>query len=1234
MSSHDHDAVDREGIGFVHYQIPKLLGGWIFREQTTSDYGVDGHVEIVTEGKPTGRLVGLQIKTGKSRFVNRTESGWVYRPSDRHTEYWLRHSLPMYLLLVDTSTETIYWQIVDESTVTRGPRGGRVVNVPESNTLANVSAHWLQASSVLGGGARENFKKNLEHLPPSVSGRLLKHNETSKIASEWLTAHLALGRTAPELTARTLLANSPSWMEDLGADGWIAVGHYAYSHDAPFEAADAFERAGGLNPEIAGQMKFSAAGALGAVDPDRARDLFNQAFNSADAALIGEIGLSVLELGTHAAGRPDEALIARAQSETNDVVAVSFLARHFSNTGRRDEAVRLWERALELDAENAELFCGLSTELDRRARTTDRRADDSSRALELATRAVEQLHQWAGPSIGPLNHLLHLLLLDNDYAGTLDRALPEPRGRATASEAAHPEVLTAAVLAADGLGDRELIDELLSRLPNGMYQDFARASLSENDRLAPEERKTLWENVLSNVDATTPRELVTTVTRLAHLGIDASERLHALVDTQVVTAERVDLIRSIAAAVGDLDGALPTFRAQADENQTAAYTLIQLLQDADRMEDAVLAAEDAAIRFSEPRFSLMQADLLCAQGRFDSASDVLQSVVNAPGLADSARIDTHAFLARRAAVSNNWPEIRRQCEAALAAGGSEPRLIPIAWFLAETYLRLSRADLAVDLIRRRALIPNTAAEGKIWAWAVSAEPITESRAAAMLELALKFSDDPLLSGNLLTSIIMRTREADPDSVAGPLDDRVVVADTIRRRTFEELDRHIDAHGSATPVRRIRADSPGELRERLVAEVERLNRPVAEAATLATRGEIPLGLFAFAAGRSLAYTLAGRILGLYVSGSLIEEESSAEDTAVPAALNDQVAVDMSALMVGSMLADFPTLRGHFRRLLIPRDCAADVEAAKAEVRGVGNSSGTLGWDHVHERPVYLDPDVDHQLASLRRLNVLERAMQHTTQVEVAELPSFGDEDAVAHLAWLGPIALAKQYGCSLWSDDVAVRKVARSIGVASFGTMALLDHLLTRRVEASPAGDLTALDDIVSNRRQEMRNAARERIVDVPLGVEELAKEAAESGFPLDLAQCTVGRPGWWILTADVASDLDDLLLQIEDPLTANAWRAIAMSGAAQIGRWDKNRASTFMTFAALLGYESAPPPEAIAGSLRIAAEVGARNQIGDLTRTFQATANVFLESGVEWLTADFVRSVLDDLGPTWPGQMA
>ena len=108
----DTDETDREGIAVCALQVTRL--GLAFREQGTSDFGVDAQAEMKREGRPTGRLVGLQIKSGPSYFDEPYEDGWIFRPKKKHVRYWLNHSLPVYVLLVKLDTMTVYWQEVTE----------------------------------------------------------------------------------------------------------------------------------------------------------------------------------------------------------------------------------------------------------------------------------------------------------------------------------------------------------------------------------------------------------------------------------------------------------------------------------------------------------------------------------------------------------------------------------------------------------------------------------------------------------------------------------------------------------------------------------------------------------------------------------------------------------------------------------------------------------------------------------------------------------------------------------------------------------------------------------------------------------------------------------------------------------------------------------------------------------------------------------------------------------------
>ena len=65
MQREESDNTGRVGVYAVALAIEKSLG-WILREQPTSDHGIDAHVEIVDERDVTGRLIALQIKSGKS----------------------------------------------------------------------------------------------------------------------------------------------------------------------------------------------------------------------------------------------------------------------------------------------------------------------------------------------------------------------------------------------------------------------------------------------------------------------------------------------------------------------------------------------------------------------------------------------------------------------------------------------------------------------------------------------------------------------------------------------------------------------------------------------------------------------------------------------------------------------------------------------------------------------------------------------------------------------------------------------------------------------------------------------------------------------------------------------------------------------------------------------------------------------------------------------------------------
>jgi hypothetical protein len=109
--------------------------GWLFREQSTEDYGIDAHAEVVADDDVSGRLLALQIKSGRSWFREPGPAGWWYRPGADHLQYWLSHSLPVAVVLYDPGTKRCHWQLVTPDTLVETSTGGLKLLVPEAQVL-------------------------------------------------------------------------------------------------------------------------------------------------------------------------------------------------------------------------------------------------------------------------------------------------------------------------------------------------------------------------------------------------------------------------------------------------------------------------------------------------------------------------------------------------------------------------------------------------------------------------------------------------------------------------------------------------------------------------------------------------------------------------------------------------------------------------------------------------------------------------------------------------------------------------------------------------------------------------------------------------------------------------------------------------------------------------------------------------------------------------------------------
>lgn len=129
---------ERLGVAALDYFFSEK--GWLFREQTTHDYGIDAHIEIVENQRPTGKLIALQIKAGQSFFEEEVGGDFVFRTDDKHIAYWVGHSMPVVLVLYNPDTTQAYWQRVSQETIATTGKGWKIL-VPRNSLFEEPDKH-------------------------------------------------------------------------------------------------------------------------------------------------------------------------------------------------------------------------------------------------------------------------------------------------------------------------------------------------------------------------------------------------------------------------------------------------------------------------------------------------------------------------------------------------------------------------------------------------------------------------------------------------------------------------------------------------------------------------------------------------------------------------------------------------------------------------------------------------------------------------------------------------------------------------------------------------------------------------------------------------------------------------------------------------------------------------------------------------------------------------------------
>ncbi len=185
MTRRLYNAIERTGLNAVAAVLAKL--NWIWREQPVDDFGIDGQIEIVRAGRPTGQLIGVQVKSGASYFKNADARTVPFYLNDEHWEYWKAHSLPVILVLHNPDTGITIWNWVTSETTRATGKGWRI-DVPLRNVFDETVRTSLNELGPVVGAAvrRRRFALDIDLM------RELKGRDVFVLFNIWINKSLSL----------------------------------------------------------------------------------------------------------------------------------------------------------------------------------------------------------------------------------------------------------------------------------------------------------------------------------------------------------------------------------------------------------------------------------------------------------------------------------------------------------------------------------------------------------------------------------------------------------------------------------------------------------------------------------------------------------------------------------------------------------------------------------------------------------------------------------------------------------------------------------------------------------------------------------------------------------------------------------------------------------------------------------------------------------------------------------
>ena len=937
-------------------------------------------------------------------------------------------------------------------------------------------AHEREMAAIAQLGPTANRREGLLQMIPSLPRHRFQDlaRADDQLAGR-LLALLVQEDRSPRDSISELLLNVPDWVSSGPPQVWAVIGELAAAHSDVVVATECFKRA--AEEGAPGRARWMARAALASAT---AQDVAGSRALGARAVELDPndrfIAIVQLLLGSSVAQEIIDAF-ERGPVNSDGFPIRLYYAFALRDVGRLDEALPVVRAELEADPELTGAMIVLTELLLRKAERERGAARQAAitEAAKWARKARDKRRDWRSASGEAVEMMIQAAIAAGDLDAIARYAQPETAGgEATSTEASTPGVAFSLGMWAIDHGRRDLATNAAERMDIGSFErlliegsithafdhDDVRAGQLFAEALeaakTPIARVMAWRALTSTTVWPVPR----------------------WTDFEELAPEEAEFCLSVSLIKrGEYQSAIERLRPKALTSQRHSEQLAKAYEKIGQVDQAVETLRTAGRTFRNPDLDGQAMLMLARAGRDDEAialaREALADIFPSSPMLDAVR----RALAELLWKQGDWAGVAQQAEALLT---ESPGDVNVRWMLVAAFFNQRRYDEAWHQIESSQLTPRNVREATAWLVLVPRYRDQADWLDKAIELVRQYPDSTELGEAFLRAPIVRPGPPVPPEKLEEA--QATTADVISRLK------------EAGVVQAIEASEAGlkEIDAALSAGADQY----AELARQVAAGRAPIGVLSSASGRSCTEVWVKGEPRTLLIASVLPSVRSEDLAAARRSREGDVVVDVSSLAVLSLV---PTVWNQvlstFRKLVIPNGERDDVVGGRDVL--ATPAVGFMTWDIEGRRSIFRDIPEALDREWRDRSQWMAARLENLVVVDRRRFSTFTDSDFPRYAGWLAASDLAIELGYSLYCDDLALRLMLRARGIATFGTVALLD-LLSQEAKLTNNETTQFLDTL--------RGA---RCGDLPLDVGAMLELAEKEAWQPGIAWLQLTRPGYW-----------------------------------------------------------------------------------------------------------------------------